>query len=211
MEGEHITISSERHRRLPDGICETLIKVFFFVSQELTGGKRILEKTPNHHMFLDIIFRIFPKAKVIHCHRDPVYVISSIRKRLKKEKEAGRPEESYRWLARDIAFYVDKYKSAQRNFTSASEKYPERVALAVYERITSNPEAEIKKLCLFAGVRFEEGMVTGKGKAVTSSEFHYRDGIQGNSYAADEFLSSEEIMYIQDNTKEFQHLTEVLL
>ena len=49
-----------------------------FQWQDGTGGKRWLLKTCEHLPYMNDLFKVFPDATIVHCHRDPVTTTASL-------------------------------------------------------------------------------------------------------------------------------------
>ncbi|NJL13792.1 MAG: sulfotransferase [Microscillaceae bacterium] len=55
---------------------ETLARLLKLLQWQ-RGAKRWLLKTPHHLEFLDVLVKVFPSAKIIHTHRDPLVSVAS--------------------------------------------------------------------------------------------------------------------------------------
>lgn len=174
---------------------------FFYTAQQLCANKIIIEKTPSHISSIEMIFNFFPKSKFIYCHRDPVNIVASIRKRLKKEIELGRPAESLRWLSQDIMTYINQYNHSLEQYVSSKQKYADRIQIIEYEKLTRFPRDILGLVSEFLDIQFEEAMVTGERKAHAAWESTSSKKIEQNKYDISEYLSNDEIAIIEKNTK----------
>lgn len=190
---------SDKQEYLTKWQMETLAKVFFYQASTLTGGKRVLEKTPSHSNHIDDIFTVFPNAKIVHCHRAMVSVLGSIKKRLKKEKELGHHPEQYDWLTKGVEVYVKQYNEAQQSFIAASEKHSGKVFFSSYEEIVDNPVFHLTRLCEFVDIEFDHNMVKGERKGHAEWESYSKNYINKNKYDLNGLIDSCEIEYINEN------------
>jgi hypothetical protein len=89
-----------------------VLRAFFFHSWNNLGEKRLVEKTPAHIRCVEEILATFPKAKILICTRDLAEIISSHKKRLKKEIELGKQANdlSIAWLAHSTQQYANYLK-----------------------------------------------------------------------------------------------------
>lgn len=199
-EGSVINAISDSQEYLTKWQKKILAKTFFYTASMLIDGKRVIEKTPSHSIHIDDIFSIFPNAKVIHCHRDMVSVMGSIRQRLNKEKELGHSPDQYDWLNKSVEVYVKQYNDAQQAFINASERYNGKIIFTSYEKIVDSPSYELTRLCNFVNTEFDERMVQGKRKGHAKWESYSKDDINRNEYALDGLISSSEIEYILEHS-----------
>ncbi len=106
------------------------------------GTKKWGDKTPLNTKNEDWIKLIFPEAKFIYMHRDGKDVALSLYKAgLVKNIEEG----ARRWL--DYINYGQGFQKG-RNFLEVH-----------YEDLVTNPEVELKRICLFLGLSFEQKML----------------------------------------------------
>jgi len=107
---------------------------------------RWMEKTPGHIMYLEIIFRLYPAAKVICVMRDPEKAIISRRKNFTFNNETGWPIEKHveKWL--DNILEVEKFKKT----------HPQSVLIVRLEDITRDTEAGMQQICQFLGIPFDK-------------------------------------------------------
>jgi len=176
--------------------AQMLVKSFFYTASMLIGDKRVIEKTPSHSGFIDDIFAVFPNAKIIHCHRNMLNVLGSIRQRLVKEKELGHSPKQYEWLNKSVEVYVKQYNDAQSAYLKAAERYPGKILFASYEKIIKDPSDQMTRLCEFVGAEFSEKMVVGKRKGHAKWESYSKHNIHKNEYDLEGLVKSTEIKYI---------------
>jgi hypothetical protein len=136
-------------------------------------GKPIMgEKTPSHIRYVPTLLDWFPNSKVIHMIRDPRAIfVSELRRRYKESESAP-----YKQLKRVYPLFkayillqttAAWLESAQR-YQQYSKLYPDRYYGLKFEDLVREPEANIRSVCDFLGVDFQEEMLD---QSVVSSGF----------------------------------------
>lgn len=114
--------------------------------------------TPNNIAKSDILFNIFPDAKFIHIFRDGRAVSNSI---LKTNFGANTSYyAAYQWRREVSIAFMAEYLCENRD----------RFYNIRYEDIITKPERELKALCEFINIVYEENMILNRG--FTPSEFN---------------------------------------
>lgn len=110
--------------------------------------ERYLGKTPHHQENLDVLFEVFPDAKVIHTHRDPLEVVPSFSSMM---AHAGAmlsrcvdPFEVGRRVADQMA------NSVERAIRAREHVGPGRVLDVHYRDLQRDPIAELRRIHAFA-------------------------------------------------------------
>ncbi|MBK7408881.1 MAG: sulfotransferase [Saprospirales bacterium] len=112
-------------------------------------GKRWVLKTPHHLEFLDVLFAVFPDAKVIHTHRSPVETMGSFCSMVYFSRhifsdQVDRHEIGRHWLR--------KTAHMLRRAHDFRQSHPENAILDVdYTNLVDNPLATVRKIYDFAG------------------------------------------------------------
>jgi hypothetical protein len=187
----------EEHGELSE--ADSIRAFFYFAGNTVYPGRHPLEKTPNHLRKLDLIFEIFPQARILVCSRDPVDVTASYRKRLvAAQKESLRPGASTEWLNKSVDEMIGVFERFTRLVNAAIPKYGARMYMAPYDWLIDTPEQAIRAICAWAGMEFVPSMVAsdagGRKESGTSAKGH---AIQKRASDAHKVLSSEEIKKIQ--------------
>lgn len=107
---------------------------------------RWMEKTPEHGLYLDVIFRFYPGAKVIHVLRHPEKAILSRRRHFTFNNEAA-------WL---IEKHVQKWLECVRAIEKSKNALPDSVLMVKLEDITRDTAAEMQKICKFLDIPFDK-------------------------------------------------------
>ena len=114
--------------------------------------KRWLLKNPGHIDNLDLLFAIYPDAKVIQTHRDPAKAVPSLVSllmQLNSLMEEDRIEQrSQTMLAREVA----KWSSAVRKAEHRRQQYPGKVLDIVHGDFHRDPMAVLERIYGFIGM-----------------------------------------------------------
>jgi hypothetical protein len=146
--------------RLPD---EDLIRGFFaYAATAVYPGRRPLEKTPSHVHCLPLVFALFPQARVLACVREPVEVVDSYRKRLRREQALGKPPEAWGWLDQTDTQLINQFRRVDRALREATVLAPGQVFQVPYAWLTADPPAALAALCGFIGEPFDTGLLAPK-------------------------------------------------
>lgn len=149
-----------------------------FQWQDGSPKKAWLLKTPEHMPHVEELFRAFPDATVVHCHRDPVSSIASLAeltvaiRRMYSNYENR--EEAGRFTLQHWSENMEKYLQ-QRQQLESSHRFVD----VSYRDIAGNTLAEIERIYRAAGIApgheeraamltWEAGNPPGK-----HGEFHY--------------------------------------
>lgn len=141
-------------RRLPEeaGFAE-VIQAIYRSYAEARGKSRFGDKTPVYMQHLDLLERVFPGAQYVHIVRDGRDAALSY------EYMPHRPRLSllYPRGIGDFAFCWRREILSARGFgsTVAAGRYFE----VRYENLVTEPEARLREICSFLGVRFEPAML----------------------------------------------------
>jgi hypothetical protein len=109
---------------------------------------RITDKRPHNFQFIGLIHAIFPRARIIHCHRHPVDTCLSIY----FQNFATRMDFAH---SRDDL--VVAYRLYQKLMAHWREVLPADVFLDVsYEELVASPERMARELIAFSGLEWNE-------------------------------------------------------
>lgn len=133
------------------------------------AGSRLVEKTPDHAERLDIIFRWYPRARVINIVRHPEKAIISRRQNFVGEEAWPIQEHALRWRA--SVSVIDKYRS-DRRFMSVK-----------LEDLAANEMVVMGEICEFVGIPFDAEKLSGAAvlaSRVTLPWEHWKSDSQKN-------------------------------
>ncbi len=118
------------------------------------SSKRWLLKNPGHIAHLDSLFAVFPDAKVIHTHRDPVKAIPSLCSMFIKSHdlvEQGRRDLRAKLLGiREL----EKWSAAIHHAETVKAEKPEQVLDVSHQSFVEDPLVEIERIYRFIGQEF---------------------------------------------------------
>jgi hypothetical protein len=129
---------------------------YYYKCVQLIGSnepnKRWLLKNPGHIENLDLLFAVFPDARVIQTHRDPAKAIPSLVSllmNLHPIMEEGRVEQrAENMLAREVA----KWSNAVRKAEAVRERHPGKVLDVVHADFHREPMAVLERIYAFVGM-----------------------------------------------------------
>ncbi|MCJ2180297.1 sulfotransferase family protein [Novosphingobium album (ex Hu et al. 2023)] len=114
--------------------------------------KRWLLKNPGHIEYLDLLFAVFPDARVIQTHRDPAKAVPSLVSllmNLNNVMEGDRPQQrAENLLQREVA----KWANAVRKADKVREKHPGQVLDVVHADFHARPMETVEAIYRFIGM-----------------------------------------------------------
>ena len=150
-------------------------------------GERWVLKAPHHLHYMDLVFKVFPDAKVVQSHRDPVETIPSLASLIAGVwviySDQADPVEVGRQWAR-------KFARGMAHSMAVREQLGEARFLDLWFRDTvSQPLEEIRKIYDFLGME-----LTPEATAEMSrwQDFNRRELRPPHEYTLDQFGFSEE-------------------
>ena len=110
------------------------------------GAQRVVDKMWANYAYLGIIYAMFPKARIIHCHRNAMDVCLSC---------YLCNFNSIRWTCRmeDIGLY---YREYQRTMSHWREVLPIQIHDVSYEQMVADPEGMSRDLISFCGLEWSD-------------------------------------------------------
>lgn len=101
------------------------------------------DKNPGYTMNVEWLHKTFKNARFIHIIRDYRDCISSHNRVFKK---------------RHVSVLANAWVQFNQKLERMAEKYPSQFITIRYEDLSTNPEPEIKRLCAFLGLEFNDNM-----------------------------------------------------
>jgi hypothetical protein len=119
---------------------------------------RYLGKTPHHQENLDVLFEVFPDAKVIHTHRDPIEVVPSFSSMMVHAGSLLANDIAPRTVGRRV---TDQMVNSVERAILARQQAPAGSVLDVhYVRLVADPMAEMHRIFEFAELEWEPGTIS---------------------------------------------------
>jgi len=127
-------------------------------------GKPIMgEKTPAHYRYVSTLISWFPNARIIHMMRDPrgIY-ISEVHRRQKENSSI--PYRQLKYIPALMNLYIlvqttltwlESVRKGMRN----QQQFGKNYKFQRFEDLVRDPEGQIRELCFFLEVDFQEAML----------------------------------------------------
>jgi len=111
------------------------------------GTAHVVDKMPTNFLFLGPIASALPRAKIIHCVRDPLDVCLSCYKRLFSHRHP------YSYDLEELGRF---YKLYERLIDHWRAVFPDRIVDVVYEDLIADPESETRRVIAACGLDWED-------------------------------------------------------
>ena len=149
---------------------ETPSYAYYYKCVQLIGmnepEKRWLLKNPGHIENLDLLFAIYPDARVIQTHRDPAKAVPSLVSLLMNLHpiyEEGRVQQrAENMLVRE----VNKWAEAVRKADRVREKHAGQVLDVVHADFHANPMAVLERIYAFIGMDIPDDTRTAMARRI---------------------------------------------
>lgn len=142
------------------------------------GGKdavRVSDKMPGNFVHLGLISLVLPRARIIHCQRNPLDICVSC---FTANFTGFLP------YAYDLAHLGHYYRCYQDLMAHWAQVLPSPIHTMKYERLIADPEREIRDLIAFLGLSWHDQCLTPhrtKRAVVTASNVQVRQPIYRNA------------------------------
>ena len=149
--GELQQIAAVMARGEAEGALNPLAEAYLERIRPLApNARRITDKMPDNFLVLGQAARLFPRARVIHCTRDPADTGLSVLFQNFKD--------TLPWATRqeDIAAYLENYKRLM-DYWAVNLRM--RMLTVPYEALVTEPHAWAHRLSTFLGVPFDPAMM----------------------------------------------------
>jgi hypothetical protein len=129
-------------------------------------GTRWLLKNPGHIENLNLLFAIFPDAKVIQTHRDPARAVPSLVSLLMQlnsiTEEVRHQQRAETMLAREVA----KWSHAVRKAERVRQQHPGQVLDIVHGDFHRDPMGVLERIYAFIGMEIIDDVRAGFAKRI---------------------------------------------
>lgn len=140
------------------------------------GAGRVTDKLPTNFFRLGAIHALMPKARIIHCRRDPIDTCLSLYSTHFNTRIAFAARKD------DLVFYYQQYARMMEHWRTV---LPADVFLEVeYERLIADREAETRRLIAFTGLEWDDACLRpeqNKRPIGTSSAWQARQPVYATS------------------------------
>lgn len=121
------------------------------------GARRVTDKMPSNFFRLGLIHHLFPRARLIHCRRNPLDNCLSI---YFIQFDTGH---EYAYDRGDIVFYYHNYQRLMAHWRRVLP--PDRMLEIDYEELVTEPETISRRMIKYCGLEWNESCL---GSQVTS-------------------------------------------
>src|SRR5262249_12568465 len=143
-------------------------------ARQAGAASRIVDKMPHNYLHLGLIAMLFPRARIIHCRRDPLDVCASAY------------FQNFKWMPHaasleDIAFHHGQYERLMEHWRRV---LPLPVHEVVYEELVADPPAVSRALVAACGLDWDKRCLSfyRTDRVVqTASKLQVRRPIYGSS------------------------------
>ena len=137
--------------KLPNGITDyyqaiNQASISLYEKAAGSNARYFLDKTPRYTLVSKHILRAYPDAKIIFLWRNPLSVLASI------NETWGRGH----WLP--YSYKVDLYAGFDRLFQAYQEAGQRSISVN-YEKLVTDPENEIRRICIYLDIPYTESMI----------------------------------------------------
>ncbi|WP_345969909.1 sulfotransferase [Sulfurimonas sp. HSL1-6] len=124
-------------------------------------------KDPRNTLTLDVIKEVFPKAKFIHIHRNPVDVAASLRSRERRFSLNGKLKWYYNVMKNLIkrGVYIRRAPELEelsagfklwKKYVSQAMDFDGEIIHLSYESFLVEPQKNFEKICHFLGIEYQK-------------------------------------------------------
>jgi hypothetical protein len=145
------------------------------LSRRSPGAIRITDKMPHNFERLGLIALMFPKARVIHCRRDPVDTCLSI------FMQDFQQAHGYASDLKALGLYYAEYARLMDHWRQV---LPLPLVDVEYERLIDDTPAKIREIIDFAGLKWDDACLNfqrTRRAVATSSHWQVRQPIYATS------------------------------
>ena len=143
----------------------------------------VTDKMPHNFLYIGLILKVFPEAKIIHIKRDPAATCWSNFKHYFSAEGLG-----YSYDLNDTVNYFKLYFNIMQYW---DERYDNKIYHLDYERLTIEQEIETRNLINFLNISWEDACLspqTNKRSVRTASQLQVRERVyKGSSRAWQKF------------------------
>lgn len=145
---EHIGTLIKQNSLSPKMLFEIMVidNLVNQVDVKEMGAVRWMEKTPFNELFLDVIFRFYPSAKVIYVIRHPEKAIISRRKHFNLAQRESR------WPVRR---HIHEWINSVDEIEKAGKQKPGSVFIVKLEDIAGGMPEQVRNICDFLSITFD--------------------------------------------------------
>ena len=129
---------------LPAALLQPIARGWFQGLPEASANAtRVVDKNPHNFWLVGLIAILFPRARIVHCRRDPVETC------LSNYFQVLSPHHNYSNRLQDLGHYYNQYRRTMEHWRSLGD---EPLFEVDYETLVANPEQTVRALLDFCGL-----------------------------------------------------------
>lgn len=171
----------------PPASYDDLVRTLFAAYAQRVGKRHAGDKTTGNALYFEWLGERFPDSRFVHILRDPRAVCMS--RAVQIFNSGGLPGAARHWRSRVAAA------------RAAAATLGDRLLEVRYERLVTNPEDELERLCTFVGIPFDRAMLDyGHSGAVLpqhAQDVHAREPLRTDLRRWRQELSRDDISVIE--------------
>ncbi|OWK38565.1 sulfotransferase family protein [Fimbriiglobus ruber] len=134
----------------------TLVENLLLPAADARGADVLCEKTPFNVLVFSFLLEMLPRSRGVHVVRDPRAVVSSMLAVGARSRAKGAPTPDF---VETVGAAVRFTRQCLDSGFAAAERFPDRLLTIQYESLVADPANEIKRVCGFLGVEFDDRML----------------------------------------------------
>jgi len=115
----------------------------------------IVDKTPGNFMFIGLILALLPKARIIHCERNPVDTCLSI------FQQFFTASMHYSYEQKDVGEYFVQYRRLMDHWKNL---FPDKILNVAYEDVVADSEQAQRRMIEFCDLPWDDRCLQQPGK-----------------------------------------------
>ncbi len=152
-------------------------------------GKKWVLKTPGHLMALDTAMSVFPDAKIVMTHRDPISTVPSYCSFESTLYRMGSEEISHKMVGDFWFERLSQWTDAFMSVRSSSEE--QRFLDVIYPELLNDPIGQGKRVLEAAGVEVTPGVINDMGQWIEANK---REDRAPHKYDMSDFGLTEDMI-----------------
>ena len=136
--------------------------------RDCTGAQRITDKLPGNYSYLGLIALLFPRARLVHCRRNPLDVC------LSNFMQHYGDGHVYSYDLRELGLVYRQYERVMRHWR---EVLPLDIHEVVYEEVVGDQERQSREIVAFCGLDWDPACLdffAGERAVATASQWQVR-------------------------------------
>lgn len=148
-------------------------------------AKRWVLKSPHHLGYMDLLFEVFPDARVVQTHRDPVSTIPSLTSLIQAIRDMGSDVSDPTVTGQQ---WSDRMSRGLSRCMEIREQHEDRFIDVHFADVLKEPLGEIQRIYDFAGWKLEEAAIDAMRKWSLDNS---RDNREAHHYTLEQFGLTE--------------------